>query len=241
MLRKLLVPLVCLTILCGASFAQTRIARANQAADGQQAIYTVVGNQTAVCLDLFQMDNAGNLLTLSSYYVAPLSTQNISAPTITHFKTTAVFAISEPGPGNAGVACKAVPGSFISDPAREPQVYQALVGGDNPVIKVNQLNAALTIAAAICQPGPTDGGAAVTINAGCIALNNIRLTQVNIADVNQVVVFGFEEVSFLASSGAALTSALANCNAPLFNTAGATFTMTCKLPTGGTFSDQSYH
>lgn len=265
--KSFLVYLIMIALLVtGTAFAQSRIARANQAADGQKAIFTVVGNQSAVCLDLAQFDRFGNLLTFSSYYIAPLSTQQIVAPVIAHFKTTAMFAISDTFGPNPSTACGSVPAFFVGDPTREPQIYEALVGGDGPVIRVNQVNAAIGISAAFCsltqnatnnntqvQNGNNVGGTLsangnIFTNANsniqaqaCASLAGTSINQLNVSDVNQVVVFGFEDVPFLPANGAAFTTALANCNAPVLGTAGASFSMTCKFPTGGPFSDQVYH
>jgi hypothetical protein len=75
----------------------------------------------------------------------------------------------------------------------------------------------------------------------CLASNSTSVAQINFSDVNQLVVFGFEELDFEPISGNIFSSLLGGCNSPSVNTAGASFVLTCPYPTGGTFSDQSFH
>jgi len=237
-------------------FAQGRIARANQAAVGQQAIFTVVGNSTPECVDLAQFDLAGDLLSLSSYYVAPMATLQVSAPPIPGFKTTAVFAVSSPLSVTPSTACSSQPTSYLSDQTREPRVYEQLVGGNAPLINVGQLNAALGIAVAFCnqtqavvgnsnvQTGSGTKTNSQTIGQVCANLAGNQIIQVNSSSVNQVVVFGFEEVSFTNSAGDPFLTAAGVCtpaNPPLSNSGGASWILTCTPPsTGGSFSGQTF-
>jgi hypothetical protein len=268
----LCISLVVLLAVSGA-FAQGRISRANQAAAGQKVIFTVVGSSTPVCLDLAQLDFQGNLLTFSSYYIGALKTTQVYTPTLATYKTTTIFAISEPASQNAVTACQSVPGSFINDPAREPRIFEQLVGGSGGNIGVSQANLALAITAAICsqsqnqyaqndntQNNNATGGsgrlspavivAPVNTNVpvttqiqaqACAAVNSTSVAQVNLSSVKQVAIFGFEELSFDPAGGNIFAALLGNCSAPKVNTAGASFIVTCAFPSGGTFSDQSFH
>lgn len=228
---SLCVPLLVLLATSGA-FAQGRISRAKQNVLKQKAIYTVIGNTTPVCLGLAQLDSKGNVLTFTSYYIGALATYQISAPVYPSASTTAVFAISELNGTNPATACQTAPPAFLTDAAREPRIYEQLVGGDGPTITVNQINAALVAQAAICRTGPREA---------CLSFNGNAITQLNISDVNQVVVFGFEGLPFQPVTDSPIAGRLALCGAPLLNSAGASYAQVCSAPTTGTFSDQSFH
>ncbi len=231
----------------GTSFAQSRIARGNPAADGQSVVYKVIGNQLPVCLALYVLDSAGDLLALRSQYIGALQTVQVTPPPIAHFRTTTVFAIFQPNGGSTTFACNSVPngGTLLSDPTREPKIYESLSGGDQPVVRVNQIANLVSIVGNICGNNTGDlATRAVLTQLGIVCTNtNAQINSiVQIADTDAIVVFGFEEISFQNSQGGALSGALALCGTPSFQTGGGTFIMSCALPTGGgTFSDQGLH
>ncbi len=239
-------------VLLGTSlvYAQSIVARSNQAALGQKSIFTVVGSSMPLCLNLAQFDNFGNLWTLSSYYIAPFSTMQIAPPTIP-FKTTSVFAYSDPvGVGPA--SCAGTPGPSLTDPLREPQIYQQLVGGSAPTVTVNQLNAAIGIAVAYCRinsgnisitqgngNGDTATVSSVTLSprTSCTSLVGAEVGQFITNNVNQVVVFGFEELTFGLVAGDPIAAGIAKCTntASAVPAAGSSWYLTCGAVTGGLF------
>lgn len=348
---------IAILLTCGSvASAEVLIAAAEPAADGQRAIFKVVNASRPVCLAVFQANDAGSLLTLTTYYLRTLQTIQAAPPLILHYKTTSFFALFEPS-GASNSACMSIPTSFLSDPTRAPKIYETLAGGDGPPVSIVQLAGALNIAQQNCTanafvtnspafggnggnagnatggnasapggtatggnanaaggtatggnasaaggtatggnataagtatatggpatatggtasggpanasggtatggPASANGGPATAGNASTTAGNggngvvSISLTgnctgnksntqnSTILQNATAIVTFGFEEIDFQPADDTGLTSALMNCSAPYFQTAGSSMTVNCKLPTvAGTFSDQSFH
>lgn len=210
--------LVLLTVT-GAS-AQSLISQANPAMAGQQTSYVVVGNTAPVCLVLAQVDTAGNLLTLSTYYIGALATYTLSGPSLGGTSTTAIFAISEPNGTNAGTACQAIPSSFLGDLARAPRIFETVTSGGQTTQQIDR-----------CIP----------------ALKTERLLKplglINFPQSSSTtpVQYEFELLPFQPASGNLFASLLTNCSNTYVNQGGASGIITCSYPTtGGSFSNQSY-
>jgi hypothetical protein len=235
-------------LLSGTAMAQSRIARAN-AAQGQKAIFKIVGNQLPVCLAAYTVDQNGNLLTFTSRYVGALQTIQFVPQVTPSYATTSFFATYEVGGGGPSAACSATPsaGSFLSDPSREPLIYETLSGGDTPVVNVRQLAGIVNVGVNICgnlnsntQGNGLVGGSNNSFGIDCSVFAPTANVIAQIANTTAVVTFGFEDISFQPSSGGALSMLLATCTSPQYST-NVGYTITCTPPnTGGTLSGQTY-
>jgi hypothetical protein len=153
MLRNVFKVTVIWTVLlcCSAAFAQVLIAPAEPAAKGQQAVFKIVNVSQPVCVALFQTNDAGALLTLSTYYLGTLQTKQVTPPVVLHYRTTSLFALFDPLGGTPTSACISIPTLFLSDPNRRVQIYETLAGGDGPPVTITQLVAAANVAQQNCS------------------------------------------------------------------------------------------
>ena len=147
---SMLVVVVILLVCCSVAFSEVLVAAAEPAADGQRAVFKVVNVSKPVCLAVFQANDAGSLLTLTTYYLKTLQTIQAAPPMVLHYKTTAFFALFEPV-GGTNTACMTIPTSFLSDPNRAPAIYETLAGGDGPPVTIVQLAGALNVAQQNCS------------------------------------------------------------------------------------------
>lgn len=265
---SLAIVILAMLVTVGAN-AQVLIAEANPAGAGQQAIFKVIGSSSAVCLDLFQLNSAGSLLTVSSYYVGPLQTVQVTAPALAGLRTTSVFAFSSPQSGSSTTACNSIPSAFLADATLAPQIYETLSGGNNgPVISVVQMAGAFAFASNFCainnsgnnnvnQSASSTGSGNASASSSITSTNNFCNNFSNsaaasffgpangnstiIQDSTAIVTFGFEEIGFRPADGNVLTTALAGCSSPSLRLAGAAVIVTCALPSsGGSLNTQAY-
>jgi hypothetical protein len=236
-------------LLTGAGFSQTRLARAN-AAVGQKAIFKVVGNQLPVCLAAYTVDPNGNLLTFTSRYIGALQTIQFVPQVTPSISTTTLFATFDVGGGGPSTACAATPsaGSFLSDPAREPRIYETLSGGDTPIVNVKQLAGIVNVGVSICgnlSPTTTVGnavlnGSSIVAGIDCSVFAPTTNVIAQISNTTAVVTFGFEDIDFTPSTGGTLATLLTTCTSPQFST-NVGYTITCTPTTGtGTLSGQTF-